>query len=203
MQVVLASRRCPTARPSRRRSTASCWAACRRAWRRPRHTSRPWRCRGSARLSREPGVLVGGVRDDLVDHHLEAEAVRLGDQRVEIGERAEHRIDVAVVRHVVAEVHHRRGEEGRYPDRVDAERGDVGQPHGDARRGRRCRRRWCPGRSADRSGRSPRRATSPCRRRGGLRAQSKCSAFMGFSASLDGAGQQAAHQIALQCEEDR
>ena len=52
--------------------------------------------------------------------------MRLGDQRVEIGERAEHRIDVAIVGDVVAEILHRRGEEGRDPDRVDAERGDIG-----------------------------------------------------------------------------
>ena len=54
--------------------------------------------------------------------------MRLGDQRVEIGERAEERIDVGVVGDVVAEVLHRRGEEGREPDRVDAEIGDVGEP---------------------------------------------------------------------------
>ncbi len=47
VQVVLPARACPTPRPSRRRSTASCWAACRRAWGRPRRTSRPWGCRGS------------------------------------------------------------------------------------------------------------------------------------------------------------
>ena len=73
-------------------------------------------------------MLVGGVRQHLVDDHLEAERVGLGDQRVEIGERAEQRIDVAVVGDVVAEILHRRGEEGREPDRVDAEVGDVGEP---------------------------------------------------------------------------
>ena len=67
-------------------------------------------------------MLVGGVRQHLVDDHLEAEPVRLGDQRVEIVERAEHRIDVAIVGDVVAEILHRRLEEGRQPDRVDAER---------------------------------------------------------------------------------
>jgi hypothetical protein len=43
----------------------------------------------------EPGMLVGGVRHDQIDHHLDAEAMGLGDQRVEIGQRAEDRIDVA------------------------------------------------------------------------------------------------------------
>jgi hypothetical protein len=33
--------------------------------------------------------------------------VRLGDQPVDVLERAEDRVDVAVVRHVVAEVGHR------------------------------------------------------------------------------------------------
>ncbi len=73
---------------------------------------------------------VGGVRDHLVDHDAQAEPVRLGDQRIEIGQRAEHRIDVAIVRDVVAEILHRRLEEGRYPDRIGAERGDVGQAGG-------------------------------------------------------------------------
>jgi hypothetical protein len=40
---------------------------------------------------------VGGMRQHLVDHHLEPEPVRLGGQGVEIGQRAEHRIDVAIV----------------------------------------------------------------------------------------------------------
>ena len=68
------------------------------------------------------------MRHDLVDHHLQAEPVRLGDQGVEIGQRAEHRIDVAIVGDVVAEILHRRLEEGRNPDRIGAERGDIGQP---------------------------------------------------------------------------
>ena len=43
----------------------------------------------------------------------------VGDQRVEIGERPEERIDVAVVRDVVAEVGHGRRIERRDPDGVD------------------------------------------------------------------------------------
>jgi hypothetical protein len=54
------------------------------------------------------------------------------DQRVEIAERAEHRVDVAVVRDVVTEIEHRRAEEGRDPDRVDPERRDIGQALDDA-----------------------------------------------------------------------
>jgi hypothetical protein len=47
--------------------------------------------------------------------------VRLGQQAIEIRQRAEQRIDVAVVGDVVAEVGHRGFEERRDPDRVDAQ----------------------------------------------------------------------------------
>ena len=80
----------------------------------------------------EPGMLVRAVADDLVDDDLEPERVRLFHQPVEIAQRAEDRIDVAVVRHVVAEILHRRGEERAQPDGVDAEIGDVVEPLGDA-----------------------------------------------------------------------
>ena len=45
------------------------------------------------------------------------------DEPVGVGEAAEQRVHAGVVGHVVAEVRHRRGVEGRQPDRVDAERG--------------------------------------------------------------------------------
>ena len=54
------------------------------------------------------------------------------DHRVGIGERAEDRVDVAVVGDVVARVGLRRGVERREPDGVDAERAQVGQARGDA-----------------------------------------------------------------------
>ncbi len=75
----------------------------------------------------KPVVLDRRVAQHLVDHHLETQAVRLGEQRVEIRERAEQGIDGAVVGDVVAEVGHRRLEERRDPDRIDAETGDVGE----------------------------------------------------------------------------
>ncbi len=40
--------------------------------------------------------------------------------------------DIAVIGDVVAHIRLRRGEEGREPDRIDAERSDVGQPLDDA-----------------------------------------------------------------------
>ena len=61
------------------------------------------------------------MRDHLVDDDLEPEAVCARDERVEVAERAEDRVDPPVVRHVIAEVLHRRGEEGRQPHRVHAE----------------------------------------------------------------------------------
>ncbi len=77
-------------------------------------------------------MLVGRVGIDLVNDDLDAERVRLGDQRIEVGERAEDRIDVAIIRDVVAEVAHRRLEEGREPDRIDAEARDMIEMRGDA-----------------------------------------------------------------------
>jgi len=71
------------------------------------------------------------MRDDLVDDDLEAEPVRLGHHLVEIIKRAKDRIDVAVIGNVVTHVGHRRLEEGREPDRVDTEAGNMRQPAGD------------------------------------------------------------------------
>ena len=101
----------------------------------------------------EPGMLVGRVVGHEVEHQLEPARVRCREQRVEIGERAEQRIDVAVVGDVVAEIGHRRGIDRRDPDRVDAERSPDSRAVCSIPSGRRCRRRSCPGRSADRSGR--------------------------------------------------
>ena len=81
----------------------------------------------------EPGVLDRGVAQHLVDHHLQAQAMGLGQQAIEVVQAAEQRIDVAVVGDVIAEIGHRRLEERRDPDRVHAQRGDVVQALDDAR----------------------------------------------------------------------
>jgi hypothetical protein len=47
--------------------------------------------------------------------------VRLGEQRIEIVEATEQRIDVAIVGDVIAEIGHRRREDRRKPDRIDPE----------------------------------------------------------------------------------
>ncbi len=57
----------------------------------------------------EPGVLVTGVVDDQVHHQFHATFVHRGQQPVEVGERAEERVDVLVVADVVAVVVVRRG----------------------------------------------------------------------------------------------
>ncbi len=80
----------------------------------------------------EPGVLVGGVVGHHVDDDLEAELVGPLDHGVGVGERAEERVDVAVVGDVVAGVRLRRGVEGREPQCVDAEVTQVVQARGDA-----------------------------------------------------------------------
>ncbi|MNR23268.1 hypothetical protein D3C85_1402780 [compost metagenome] len=59
----------------------------------------------------KPRVLVGGVAQYQVDQHLQAQLVGAANQRAEIVQRAEHRVHIAIIRHVVAEVGHRRGKE--------------------------------------------------------------------------------------------
>ncbi|MND19705.1 hypothetical protein D3C80_100260 [compost metagenome] len=77
-------------------------------------------------------MLVRRVRHDEVDHDADTQTVRFRDQPVEIGKRAEHRIDIDIIRDVVTEILHRRGEEGRNPDGVGTETGNMRQPVGDA-----------------------------------------------------------------------
>ena len=72
------------------------------------------------------------MRPDLVDDHLQAERVRPRDERVEIRERAEDRVDVAIVGDIIAEVGHRRPEEGRQPNRLDTQARDMVEVRGDA-----------------------------------------------------------------------
>ena len=59
------------------------------------------------RDSSEPGMLPGGVVRDEVEEDLDAGAMGGLDQAVEVLERAEDRVDIAVVADVVAEVGHR------------------------------------------------------------------------------------------------
>ena len=77
--------------------------------------------RAAGRLN-EPRVLVGGVVRHPVDDDLDVAMVRGGEQIVEVLKGPEDRIDVGVVRDVVAEVGHRRSVEWRKPDGGHAER---------------------------------------------------------------------------------
>ena len=82
-----------------------------------------------ARVPREgaPEPLV--ARRGMVEHHVEHEAdsMRLGlaGELVEVVHRAEHRLDRAIVGHVIAVVVLRRDEEGRDPEVVHAEMLEV------------------------------------------------------------------------------
>ena len=75
----------------------------------------------------EPRVLAAGVVRDDVHEDPDAAVMGLRDQFVDVGQRAEPRVDGAVVGDVVAAVVERRGVEGRDPDRVDAQVGQVVQ----------------------------------------------------------------------------
>ena len=133
MQIILAAPAVPFPARARRRPTASCWAACRPASASAQTYQSALALVRLRRLSSEPGVPVGGVRQHLVDDHLEAERVRPLDA-AHRNRRAFRTSDRRpVVGDVVAEILHRRGEEGRQPDGVDAEGGDIVQPRGDAR----------------------------------------------------------------------
>ena len=52
----------------------------------------------------EPGMLIGGVIDHQIHHDLQTALVGLGQQLVHIIERAEQRVDILVVRDVIAVV---------------------------------------------------------------------------------------------------
>jgi hypothetical protein len=80
----------------------------------------------------EPRVAGRGVVDDQVGDDPDAAPVRLRDQLVHVGQRAEARVDGGVVGDVVPVVTHRRGVERGHPQQVDAEPAQVVQPRGQA-----------------------------------------------------------------------
>ena len=79
------------------------------------------RARAGGERLLEPAVLARAVVRHQVDDDAQAEAVGGIPHLVEVGERAEERVDVAVVGDVVSGVVLRRGHERREPDRVDPE----------------------------------------------------------------------------------
>ncbi len=78
-------------------------------------------------------MLVGGVVGDQVEDQLQASRTGVGDQGVEVLKRPEQRVDRPVVRDVVAEVGHGRGEDRRDPDAIDAQVLEVSEPAADPR----------------------------------------------------------------------
>src|SRR5215210_6736847 len=72
-------------------------------------------------------MLVGSMIQHVVYDDLDAALVRFTHEAVEIRERAELRVNVFVIAHVIAEINLRRRIEGSDPDCVYAEPGQVVQ----------------------------------------------------------------------------
>lgn len=66
-------------------------------------------------------MLVRRVIGDEIEQDADATFVGFGEQAVEILQGAVHRVDVFVIRDVVAEVHLRRRKAWSDPDRIDAD----------------------------------------------------------------------------------
>ena len=83
----------------------------------------------------EPWMLIAGVVRHPIQHDPQIAVVGLVDQVIQIGQRAEDRVDIAVVADVVPEVGHRRSEDRRDPDHVDAQPLQVIKMFDDATQG--------------------------------------------------------------------
>ena len=82
--------------------------------------------------SLEPDVLIGRVVGNEVDDDADAAAVRRIQHGVEVAQRAEDRVDIAVVGDVVAGILLRGALERAQPHRIDAELDEVVEVRGDA-----------------------------------------------------------------------
>ena len=124
----------PSSMPRPRRAAEDRLPVVRRLRRRRRPTRPEPEARAFGRSGRrrerllEPRMLARDVVRDDVDDRADAERARLGDQLLGLGERAERRIDRAVVDDVVAVVGERRRVPGVEPERVDAELAQVREP---------------------------------------------------------------------------
>ena len=123
VQVVLAGRLVELPRRSRRRTSASRWRL-----RRATSTSRASGCRAIARDSTNHGCSSEVWLTTRSITSFMPRACTSREQRVEVRERPEHRVDVLVVGDVVAVVVLRRGVDRRQPDHVDAELREVVEP---------------------------------------------------------------------------
>ena len=79
----------------------------------------------------EPGVVLARVVQHVVQVNLDVPVVRLRQQAVQVGQRAQARVDGGVVRHVIAVVGHG-GVDGREPQGADAQLLQVVQLVGQA-----------------------------------------------------------------------
>ena len=77
-------------------------------------------------------MAVGGVVGNEIQQHLQAGAMRLSEQHIEVRQRPEQRIDADVVGDVIAEIGHRRGKNRADPDRIDPKLDQVRQAGDDA-----------------------------------------------------------------------
>src|SRR6266850_3657194 len=66
-------------------------------------------------------MLVGSMIGDIIEQELHAARMNIGEQGIEVCQRAEDRIDVGIIADVVTEIRHRRRINRRDPDGVDAE----------------------------------------------------------------------------------
>ena len=66
-------------------------------------------------------MLVGGVIDDQLNHHLQAAVMRLDEELPEVLHGAVVRVDAHVVGNIVAVVAQRRGEERKKPEASDTQ----------------------------------------------------------------------------------
>src|SRR5437870_4176479 len=81
----------------------------------------------------KPGMAIAGVVGNDVEHDFDTALVRLANQAVDVGERAERRLDIAVVGNVVAEVGVRRDRDRAQPDGIDAKPLEIIEPADDTR----------------------------------------------------------------------
>ena len=66
-----------------------------------------------------------GVIGNKIENHSDISGVGFGHQAVEIAHVAKHRVDGAVVSHVITKICHRRGEERRDPYEVNTKLGQM------------------------------------------------------------------------------
>jgi hypothetical protein len=71
---------------------------------------------------------VGTVVRDIIQDNLKNPCVGRSDQRVEVSQRAEKRVDIGEIGHIITEVGHGRGVNGRQPKRIDAQPLQVVEP---------------------------------------------------------------------------